>query len=472
MVDSIRDQAISSGQIANGDLSALFNERSDKDILAKSMNGVISNLRSLVDETTRLTEASVNGDLNARGDAERFTGGFRAVVDGMNNTLDAVIAPVQETSVILRRIADGDLSARVKGDYKGDHAQIRDDLNAMAETLQSYIKEIAQTLDALSTGDLDREISGDYRGDFTCIKTSLNLIVDSLNSVICNLGESADQVAAGARQISETSQTLARGANEQAGTIDNIVNAVSELEERTKQNARSAGEARTRAEEARVWAEKGNTRIEDMARAMKAIDDSSGDISRVIGVIDDIAFHTNILALNAAVEAARAGTHGKGFAIVADEVRNLAAKSADAARETLKLIEISLRNVKTGTKVTDDAVAALNGIVESVDGTANAISNIESASNDQVRGLATVTQGLTRVMQVAEDNNATSEESASASEELSGQAQILRETVGDFTLKTKRDESKASTATNLSASLKLRDKRRTEKASIALGTEV
>jgi methyl-accepting chemotaxis protein len=439
MAESIKEQALSSGKIADGDLTTEFRERSENDILAKSMNGVIANIRNLVTETTRLTETSVNGDLSARGDAGRFTGGFRDIVNGMNCTLDAITAPIRETSVILGKIAEGDLGARVTGDYKGDHARIRDDLNAMAEKLQDHIEEIAKTLDALSTGDLNREIVGDYRGDFTRIKQSLNLIVGALNDVIGNFGESAEQVSAGAQQISETSQTLAQGATEQGETLDRIVVEVSELEKKTRLNTLNADRAKELADTAKTWADKGNKRMSDMARAMKAIDDSSADISRVIAVIDDIAFHTNILALNAAVEAARAGKHGKGFAIVADEVRNLAVKSADAAKETMILIETSLRNVDAGSKVTGDAVAALNGIVESVDGTANAIASIENASNEQARSITNVSAGLSRVMQVAQANTATSEESAAASEELSGQAQILKEAVGNFTLSKKRE---------------------------------
>jgi len=435
MAASIREQAESSLRIAHGDLAAQFTERSDRDILARNMNAVINNLRGLVAETGRLTAAANQGDFSARGDAGQFPGGFGKVVDGMNATLDAAIAPLQNLTAILRRLAEGDLGARAIGNYQGDHAKIRDSLNAMAETLQEYIAEIALILEALSAGDLNREVVGDYRGDFSRVKGSLKLIVDSLNSVISQLDGAADQVAAGARQISETSGALAQGAAEQAETIDRIAGTVDELTDKTRQNAESATHARELAETARVWADKGNSRMAELATAMKAIDDSSADISRVIGVIDDIAFQTNILALNAAVEAARAGKHGKGFAIVADEVRNLAAKSANAARETMALIETSLKNVQSGAKVTDDAVAALRGIVESVEGTANAILRIEAASDEQTRGIASLTEGLERVRQVAQENTATSEESAAASAELSGQAQALKETVGNFTLK-------------------------------------
>lgn len=437
MVSSIKDQALSSRQIADGDLSAQFIERSEKDILSRSMNAIIENLRNLVKETTMLTEAAINGNLNARGNAEAFSGGYREVINGVNETLDAVTAPIRETSLVLAHIAEGDLGARVTGNYRGDHAKIRDDLNTTAETLQTYIEEIAATLEAISSGDLDREITADYCGDFTRIKESLNLIVDSLNAVIGDFAESAEQVSAGAEQIAETSQTLASGASIQVETIDRISRAVAEFAEKTRQNAMSAGKAKHLALEAKAWAYKGNERIVELVRAMKTIEGSSSDISRIIGVIDDIAFNTNILALNAAVEAARAGKYGKGFSVVAGEVRNLAVKCAEAAKETISLIETSLKNIGEGSKVTDAASESLGEIVKSVDGTASSIETIESASNEQVSNVTVVSEGLGKVMQVTQDNVATSEESAAASEELSGQARILRETAGQFALKKK-----------------------------------
>jgi methyl-accepting chemotaxis protein len=208
-----------------------------------------------------------------------------------------------------------------------------------------------------------------------------------------------------------------------------------EISAQTRQNAQNAGQANGLALSAKSDAEAGNGQMKDMLKAMDEINEESANIYKIIKVIDDIAFQTNILALNAAVEAARAGQHGKGFAVVAEEVRNLAARSANAAKETTALIEGTIKKVEGGTKIANETAGALDKIVNGVTKAAELVGEIAAASTEQAAGITQVNQGIEQVSQVVQTNSATSEESAAASEELSSQAEVLKEMVGKFKLK-------------------------------------
>jgi methyl-accepting chemotaxis protein len=239
---------------------------------------------------------------------------------------------------------------------------------------------------------------------------------------------------------------LAQGASEQASAIEQLTAAITEIAAQTKQNAFNANQANELALNARENASQGDEQMKEMLGAMEGINDSSANISKIIKVIDEIAFQTNILALNAAVEAARAGQHGKGFAVVAEEVRNLAARSASAAKETTDLIEGSIRKVQSGTKIANETAQALKKIVDGVSQAAALVGDIAVASNEQATGIAQVDQGIVQVSQVVQSNSAIAQQSAGASEELSEQAGLLKRNVAKLRIKEKYINSQASTS--------------------------
>lgn len=337
--------------------------------------------------------------------------------------------PVNRMVDAANKLAVGDINVDVKADTK-------DEIGLLAESFTKMIENIrgqAMAAERIAAGDLT--INVEIKSENDLLGKKLAEMVTNNNEVLSNIASASEQVAAGSKQISSSSIALSQGATEQASSIEELTASLEEISSQTKLNADNANQANELADNSKSNAIQGNTQMKGMLKAMEEINESSANISKIIKVIDEIAFQTNILALNAAVEAARAGQHGKGFAVVAEEVRNLAARSANAAKETTDMIEGSIKKVEGGTKIAQDTAEALNEIVNSIEKVANLVSDIAIASNEQALGIGQINQGIMQVSQVVQTNSSTSEESAAASEELSSQASLLKEMVAKFKLK-------------------------------------
>lgn len=305
----------------------------------------------------------------------------------------------------------------------------------IATIISKPINQLLKAANRIADGDLDVSLNNNTKDEVGELAVAFRKMADNLNEVMTNINTASEQVASGSRQVSDSSMALSQGATEQASSVEQLTASLEEISVQTNQNAENANQANSLAETAKGNAIQGNIQMKDMLKAMDEINDSSNNISKIIKVIDEIAFQTNILALNAAVEAARAGQHGKGFAVVAEEVRNLAARSANAAKETTEMIEGSIKKVEGGTKLANQTADALNKIVEDVTRVANLVGDIAIASNEQASGIAQVNQGVMQVSEVIQSNSSTSEESAAASEELSSQAEMLKDQVARFKLR-------------------------------------
>ena len=337
-----------------------------------------------------LSKAAEEGDLKHRIDNSQLEGAWVSMTAAVNLAVDSILKPVDEAVDVIKKMAGGDFSDCMKGDYKGEHAILKDSLNAT---------------------------------------------IDSLNELLLQVNMSVEQVNSGAGQVSDASQSLSQGSTEQAVSLDEISGSMNKIGLQASQNAENSSMASKLSITARNYADAGSEQMEHLRSAMEDIHTSSSEIKKVIRVIDDIAFQTNLLAINAAVEAARAGVHGKGFAVVATEVRTLAQRSAKAASETTELIESSVIQAERGNKITNDTAQSLKKIVDGVVKVSDIVEEISAASDEQARGVSKTNEGIEQVNRVTQQNAANAEETAAASVELSSQAGELRTMISNFKLK-------------------------------------
>lgn len=371
--------------------------------LARTINGIIAQtnatvasfeaargrIRAVIEETRKLTAAAEAGRLSERGDVDSFHGAYRELVGGINTTLDAVVEPINEAAAVLESVAEKDLTARVRGDYRGDHARI---------------------------------------------KQALNGALDDLSDALSQVSAAAQQVGAASEQISAGSQTLAEGAAEQAGSLEEISSSLQEMSSMSRQNSANAQEANALANAAQHSTHRGVDSMTRLSGAVERIKESADQTARIVRTIDEIAFQTNLLALNAAVEAARAGEAGKGFAVVAEEVRSLAMRSAEAARYTSSLIEGSVKNAEEGVALNAEVLRNLEEISGQVTKVREVMGEIAAASEQQTLGVDQINLAVEQMNGLTQASAANSEESAAAAEELSGQAHMMLGLVQQFQL--------------------------------------
>lgn len=352
------------------------------------------------------------------------------------NIANKIAAPVVACADRLQKLSDGELKSEVNITDRNDEiGTLIKSLGSTIKGLNVIINDISYHLGAIAEGDFSTSIDMEYNGDFNSIAVYMKKISKYLNDIVRQVNESAKQVASGSDQVAGGALALSQGATEQASSVEELSATLNEVSEQINNNASFASKANESSIESSKQVVLGSNYVKQMNEAMLNINNTSQEIAKIIKVIDDIAFQTNILALNAAVEAARAGTAGKGFAVVADEVRNLASKCAEAAKDTTVLIENSMEAVENGVKISKQTEKALYLAVEKADIVADMIEQISHSSSKQAEAASQILAGLEQISATVQTNSATAEESSAASEELSSQAQVLKELVATIKLK-------------------------------------
>lgn len=469
-------------KVAKGktDMEINVDSTDETGILLSAMEKMVKSIKELIDDAGLLAKAAVEGKLSARADVSKHEGDFKKIIQGVNDTLDSVIGPLNVSAKYVEAISKGNIPERITDNYNGDFNTIKNNLNQCVDAVNRLVSDtdllvqaalqgklstradaskhlgdfrkivegVNQTLDAVinpvneasavlekvAARDLSVRVTSDYKGDHAKIKNALNSAVDNLDKALQQVSDATEQVSSASQQISAGSQSLAQGANQQASSLEEISSSLEEMSSMTKQNADNAMMAKNLAGESNTNAKSGSEAMVRMSGAINRIKESSDQTAKIVKTIDEIAMQTNLLALNAAVEAARAGEAGRGFAVVAEEVRNLAQRSAQAAKNTADMISESVKNADDGVKIASEVAQSFESIATSAKKVNDLIAEIAAASQEQSQGIDQVNTAVAQMDKVTQQNAANSEESASAAEELSSQAEGLQGMVGQFNL--------------------------------------
>ncbi|HEB56852.1 MAG TPA: methyl-accepting chemotaxis protein [Gammaproteobacteria bacterium] len=402
--------------------------KGDLDRLKNSVNTSMNAVQTALSEVNGVMAAVAKGDFAQRVEGD-FQGEFASFRDNVNAAVDSLERMIQALSGVMQAIIAGDFMHRMDKSVEGE---IRDNVDRAMEAMEAVIGEISQVMTAVADGDLEQTVTGDYPGQLASLKDSINSSLANQRRVVTEVRQAVQQISTGASEIAKGNLDLSQRTEEQASSLEETASSMEEMTSTVKQNADNARQANQLATAGREQAEQGGDVVSKAVSAMLEINNSSKKIAAIISVIDEIAFQTNLLALNAAVEAARAGEQGRGFAVVAGEVRNLAQRSAGAAKEIKELIEDSVSRVEEGSDLVDQSGKALEEIVTAVKKVSDIIAEIAAASQEQSSGIEQVNSAITQMDEVTQQNAALVEEAAAASQSLDEQGQRLTSLIGFF----------------------------------------
>ncbi|HSH72209.1 MAG TPA: methyl-accepting chemotaxis protein [Methylophilaceae bacterium] len=405
----------------------------DFNTIKTNLNACIDAVNALVADANMLSQAANVGTLTSRADASKHQGDYRKIIEGVNGTLDSVIGPLNVAAQYVDDISKGNIPAKITDDYMGEFNIIKNNLNTCIDAVNRLVSDALMLADAATEGRVTVRANSElHHGEFRKIVEGVNATLETIVKPIIVVKQSAETINTAAKEIAQGNTDLSQRTEEQASSLEETASSMEELASTVKQNADNAKQASQLAMSASGIAIKGGEVVAEVVATMTAISDSAHKIEEIISVIDGIAFQTNILALNAAVEAARAGEQGRGFAVVAGEVRNLAQRSASAAKEIKELINDSVDKTTAGTTLVENAGKTMDEVVNSVKRVSDIIAEIAAASVEQSSGIDQVNSAITQMDEVTQQNAALVEQAAAAAESLMDQVEELNAAVSVF----------------------------------------
>ncbi|WP_101341912.1 methyl-accepting chemotaxis protein [Cereibacter azotoformans] len=396
-------------------------------------------INRLMAEVRSMSAAHVAGDEDVRMDAAAYPGELRHVAEALNEMADAQVQSIEEAIRCFEAIGEGNFDAPIR-QWPGKRAMVNRVIDRFRTNMKAVTAEVAMLSDSIVEGRLDREVDlSKFSGDFVEIVRSFERTYASLNGVFHSLSVQLEQTAQTVMQVSQASQSLATNSAVQSSSVDEVSASAEETDSQVKANAAAARSASLLVEGAATVAAEGREKVTEMVQAMEGIRVSSQGIAKIIKVIDEIAFQTNLLALNAAVEAARAGQHGRGFAVVAHEVRNLAGRSAKAARETSELIEDAGSRVQAGVRIATETSRSFVSIVDDIEKVKALVQDISRASDEQTRNVAQISSAIGEVAKSALSTSQQADELASSATQMQAATEAMRTEIGRFKLRKVRE---------------------------------
>ncbi len=406
---------------------------SGKKAVANTRFDTVKNeLLKISSDIKELVKNAIEGRIDVKINEDNYLGDWKELSNGLNQLLKVIESPLSEARDIMSKLSLGDFKVRTNKNYKGIFLNMMDSFDTMILTVSSYIVEINSVLNSVTQGDLTKNIERRYMGEYETIRLSINCIINTYKDIISEITSSSMEIADESKEISCLAVELANGASLQSDSVENLNVSIGTIKDKIFDTASKAQTANKLSLTSMESAKIGNIEMKRMLESMDEIKKSSENISVIIKTIDDIAGQTNILALNAGVEAARSGEKGLGFAVIAEEVRNLAIRSILAAKETKELVSDSITKVLYGTKIASSTAVAFESIVKGTNTTFEIINEIHTLTNQQTNSINSISTNLDKIMEVIQENTITAKQTEHITEQLNSQSNALEQIISDF----------------------------------------